>query len=215
MKRKDHLEKLIVEGLMTEEEANKLRKESKPMSLRSADRVNDSTFTRIWKFYYEKSDIELKEKEEEIRHRLVNIWRLLADVLTDRQAVLAHMQWCRDEGLEISERTAYEDLRFTKMLFGDSAKQSKAMQKAIVNEWLIWGINKAKKDGSLKAFALLIRRYNALNALEGDQSASGARPPIQIVFDSDPQTLKNQMDELRRKAEAANAKDVDFTEVSE
>lgn len=180
--------------------------------LRSANRINDSTFDRIWKFYYEKSEIELKEKEEEIRSRLVNIWGHLGDILTDRKAVAAHIKWCQDKGYRIKERTAYEDLRYARMLFGDRSKQSKAAQRAIVNEWLIWGINKAKDENSLKAFAMLIRRYNALNGLEGDQTGSSARPPIQINFNSDPETLKKKIEEMRQKAAAANAQDVDYSD---
>lgn len=187
--------------------------ESTALVLRSANRVNDSTFERIWKFYYEKTEIELKEKEEEIRTRLVNIWGHLADILTDRQAVLAHVKWCEDQGYRIKERTAYEDLRYAKMLFGDRTKQTKAAQKAMVNEWLIWGINKAKNDGSLKAFALLIRRYNALNGLEGDESGQGSRPAININFSADPEILKKQIEEMRQKAAASNAQDVEFKEV--
>src|SRR5688572_5493018 len=97
--------------------------------LRSANRINDSTFDRIWKFYYEKTDIELKEKEEEIRSRLVNIWGLLGDILTDRKAVQAHVQWCQDKGYRIKERIAYEDLRFAKMLFGDRRIQNRNAQR--------------------------------------------------------------------------------------
>lgn len=178
--------------------------------LRSANRVNDSTFERIWKFYYEKSDIELKEKEEEIRGRLINIWGLLGDILTDRQAVLAHLKWCEDQGYRIKERTAYEDLRYAKMLFGDRVKQSKAAQRAMVNEWLIKGIEKAWKDESMKAYAMLIRRYNALNGLEGDTSGAAARPPIQINFTSDPEVLKKKIEEMRQKAAAAQAQDIDY-----
>lgn len=183
--------------------------------LRSANRVNDSTFERIWKFYYEKSEIELKEKEEEIRARLSNIWGLLGDILTDRKAVMAHIRWCEDQGYRIKERTAYEDLRYAKMLFGDRAKQTKAAQRAIVNEWLIKGIEKAWKEESLKAYAMLIRRYNALNGLEGDTTGAVARPAIAINFNTDPEVLRKQIEEMRQKAAAAQAEDVPYTDVEE
>lgn len=192
-----------------------MTEKSTAVVLRSANRVNDTTFDRIWKFYYDKSDIQLKEKEEEIRGRLVNIWGLLGDILTDRQAILAHLKWCEDQGYSIKERTAYEDLRYAKMLFGDRTKQTKAAQRAMVNEWLIKGINKAWQDESLKAYAMLIRRYNAVNGLEGDQAgALQEKPAIIINFNADPETLKKQQAELRRKAEAANAKDIEHEELS-
>jgi hypothetical protein len=191
-----------------------MSEQSTAIVLRSANRVNDTTFDRIWKFYYEKSDIELKEKEEEIRTRLVNIWGYLSDILTDRQAVQAHVKWCEDMGYRIKERQAYEDLRYAKMLFGDRTKQTREAQRAMVNEWLIWGIKKAKEDQSLKAYALLIMRYNALNNLEGDQAGQRAeKPAITINFSADPEVLKKQQEELRRRSEAANATDITHEEV--
>jgi hypothetical protein len=170
--------------------------------LRSANRVNDSTFERIYKFYYEKSEILLKEKEEEIRNRLVNIWSLLADILTDRKAVLAHVKWCADQGYNIKERMAYEDLRYARALFGDSRKQSKEAQRAVVSEWLMWGIEFAKQQKDLYNMHLLIKRYNVLNGLEGDQSTVPVdRPAIVMNFNSDPETLRKQIEEMRKAAE--------------
>jgi hypothetical protein len=204
---------------------------TKALAVRSANRITDSTFDRIWKFYFEKTDIELKEKEEEIRQRLVNIWDLLGDILTDRKAVAAHVKWCEDKGYKVKERVAYEDLRYAKMLFGDRRLQSKSAQRAIMSELLMNRINARLKNRKLDQGAYivegeikgdvddevllkLIKEYNELNGLKDlDASSSSSRPAININFNSDPETLKKQIDELRRKAEAANAQDIQHKEV--
>lgn len=182
--------------------------ENNALVIRSANRVNDTTFDRIWKFYYDKSDIQLKEKEEEIRRRLINIWSLLGDILTDRKAVLAHVKWCRDKGYKISEKYAYEDLRTAKMLFGDRRIQDKAAKRAIVSDWLIKGIKYAWDHKDMDNYQRLIRRYNVLNGLEGDKDQLPSdRPAIAVIFNADPETLKKQADEMRRKSLEANAQD--------
>jgi hypothetical protein len=193
--------------------------------VRSANRVNDSTFERIWKFYYEKTDIELKEKEEEIRKRLTNIWALLGDILTDRKAVQAHIQWCQDNGYRIKERMAYEDLRYAKKLFGDRRLQTKSAQRAIMSELLLNRINRLIKYkdpdtgeihdvGDDEVLVKLIKEYNELNGLKDNNTmASAERVVVNLNFNSDPEKLKEQIAEMRRRAESANAQDADFKEV--
>lgn len=183
--------------------------------LRSADRINDSTFERIWKFYYDpKNSIELKPKEEEIRKRLINIWGHLADILTDRKAVLAHMKWCEEQGYSVKEWIAYEDLKHAKMLFGDRNKQSKAAQRAISSEILLNSIHACVKAKKHMSAARLIKEYNELNDLKNHENKDPREwKPITIIFDADPETLKKQLAELRKRAQAANA--VDITPESE
>ncbi|HMG92607.1 MAG TPA: hypothetical protein VK589_21265 [Chryseolinea sp.] len=178
--------------------------------LRSADRINDSTFERIWKFYYDpKNSITLKPKEEEIRQRLINIWGHLADILTDRKAVLAHIKWCEENGYSVKESIAYEDLKHAKMLFGDRNKQSKAAQRAISSEILLNAIREAVKKRKHMSAARLIKEYNELNDLKNHSNTDAKDwKPATIIFDADPETLKKQMNELRKKAQAANAIDI-------
>ena len=180
------------------------------LALRSANRATDSTFDRLWKYYYDKHAVQLSEKEEEIRKRLVNIWDLLSDILTDRQAIRAHVQWCEDNGYHITERWAQEDLRLAKMLFGDRKVQIKSAKRAITGEWLMKAIQYAWEKKDLDSYANLILRYNKLFGLESDTDSESIaeRQAIQITFSSDPETLKKEMQDLRRKAESANAQDV-------
>jgi len=189
---------------------------SQQIVLRSADRVNDPTFERIWKYYYDQKDaIALKPKEEEIRKRLENIWGHLADILTDRQAVMAHMKWCEDQGYSVRETVAYEDLKYCKMLFGDRRKQTKASLRAISNDILINAINKAKRQGKLMSLARLIKEYNELNDLKNHTDENGDHwRPTTIIFNSDPETLRKQTEELRKRADQAN-NTIDITPADE
>jgi len=187
-----------------------MSEEKTELPIRWADRVDDTTFERIWKFYYDnKASIALKPKEEDMRLRIINIWSLLADILTDRKAVLAHIQWCKDQGIDIKEATAYEDLKAAKMMFGDRNKQSKAAQRAISSEILLNMIKQTKDKNKHMSAARLIKEYNELNDLKNHEDSDlNSWRPITIIFNADPETLKKQAAELRRKAEAANATDI-------
>jgi len=177
-------------------------------ALREAKRLNDSGFARIWKFYFEpKKNIALSEFEEEVRKRLNNAWLLLTGkVLNDRKAVLAHTLWCKQNFMEISERTAYDDVRRAKMLFGDPRMSTSIFEKKRMSEILLDQIemlrtiqdtgNTADKIEAAKSINSLARRYNAVNGLEDDIKTQLPRAPITIVFNSDPEVLKKQAQEL-------------------
>lgn len=183
--------------------------------LRSANRVNDDTFERIWKYYYDpKNSIDLKPKEEEIRKRIINIWGHLGDILTDRKAVLAHIKWCEEQGYSVKEWIAYEDLRYAKMLFGDRNKQTKAWKRAVSSDILLNAIAECKKSKKHMSLARLVKEYNELNDLKNHENKDPREwKPITIIFDADPETLKKQLTELRKRAQSANA--VDITPESE
>jgi len=189
---------------------SRMKNETSALILRSADRVNDTTFERIWKFYYDnKNSITLKPKEEEIRTRLINIWGHLADILTDRKAVLAHMKWCEENGYSVKESIAYEDLKYAKMLFGDRNKQSKAAQRAISSEILLNAIHDCVKKKKHMSAARLIKEYNELNDLKNHANTDPKEwKPINISFSGDPETLKKQLAELRKRAQDQNAVDI-------
>ena len=188
--------------------------QSKSLALREAKRIRDSAFDKIWKYYYEpKKNIELSEHEEEIRLRLNNVWQLITGrVLNDRKAVLAHTQWCKDNYMQISERTAYDDLRRTKFLFGDPRQNMATFEKARISSILLDLIETAKstveKCTAMGEYELaakhndsaarLIRRYNAVNGIEQDPKTQLPRPPIVINFNADKETLMQQAAELMK-----------------
>jgi len=177
-------------------------------ALREAKRVNESSFSRIWKFYYEpQKAVALTDFEEEVRKRLNNVWLLLTGkILNDRKAVLAHVTWCKENFMEISERTAYDDVRRAKALFGDPTRSAAAFEKKRISEILLDQIEAMKtvqesgstmdKIEAAKAINALTRRYNAVNGLEEDLNTKVPRAPITINFNADPEVLKQQAKEL-------------------
>lgn len=183
---------------------------SQALIVRSANRVNETTFERIWKFYFDKGKIELSEKEEEIRARLLNVWDLITgQILTDRKAVLAHIKWCEDHGYKIKERIAYEDLRYSKKLFGDRKNSNKERERTIIAEILFNAMAIALEKKDLDSLAKLTRRYTAVTGLELHVGKDvETQEPIPIKFVGDPEALKLQIAEARRKVEALHAQDI-------
>jgi len=173
---------------------------SKQFNLREAKRLNDTSFDRLWRYYYDVNrEVVLTEKEEQIRRRLSNVWDLLTGkILNDKKAVKAHIQWCLDNVIEISERTAYDDLKRAKQLFGDPRVNAPAFEKVRISTILLDLIEVAKDAGDLDNAQKLIRRYNAVNGLEDDIKIHTPRPAITINFNSDEETLKRQADELMK-----------------
>jgi tetratricopeptide (TPR) repeat protein len=199
--------------------------QSKALALREAKRIGDTDFSKLWRYYYEtKKEIQLDERTEEMRKRLANIWQLLTGrVLNDRKAVQAHVIWCRDNYLRITERTAHDDLRRAKMLYGDPSQSMAIFEKARISAVLLSLIEKAKELGekcsdegmydiAAKHFdsaSKLIRRYNAVNGIETDLKSQVPRAPIVINFNADPETLKKQASDLMQGV----AQDIDFDDL--
>jgi hypothetical protein len=187
--------------------------ETAAVALREARRITDKFFNVLWKYYYEpQKNVQLTDFEEEMRKRLSNVWNLLTSkVLNDRKAVLAHTQWCKDNYMQISERTAYDDVRRSKMLFGDPRVNTPIFEKARISNIILELIEEAKRIGDLENAGRLIRRYNAVNGLEDDLKTNIPRPPITIVFSGDEETLKKQAAELMQGV----AVDTDYEDITE
>lgn len=185
-----------------------LARTDQQLMLREARRINDSHFDKLWKYLYEpKKSVVLTDFEEEMRRRLHNVWQLLTgDILNDRKAVLAHTTWCKDNCMTITERTAYDDVRRAKMLFGDPRQSTAIFEKARISAILLDQIKSMKEIGqtgttidkieAAKAINALTRRYNAVNGLEEDIKTQLPRPAITINFNADPETLKKQAADL-------------------
>jgi hypothetical protein len=190
------------------------------LTLREAKLIKDSAFDHIWKFLYDpKKPVELTDHEEDMLRRLSNTWDLLTGkVLNDRKAVKAHMQWCKDNFMQISERTAYDDIRRAKALYGDPRLSTAVFEKARISAVLLEQIEMMKsisdtgstidKIEAAKAINQLTRRFNAVNGLEDDIKTQLPRPAITINFNSDEATLKAQADELMKGVTI----DVEYTE---
>lgn len=179
-------------------------------ALREAKLIKDSHFARLWKYLYEPHKlVELTDFEEDMRKRLANVWQLLTGkILNDRKAVLAHITWCRDNCIDIAERTAYDDLRRAKALYGDPRVNAAVFEKQRISTILLEQLEQMKivqetgnsidKIEAAKAINQLTRRYNAVNGLEDAIKTQIPREAHTIIFNADPDTLKEQAKELMK-----------------
>lgn len=176
---------------------------------RSANRTEDTTFDRIWKYYFdEKNWIQLKRSEEVIRQRWELAWQMLCGEMLSNRLVAIRIS----KKFGISVRQGYEDVKNAITLFGsDPRKATKEAKREIVSEWIRKAIKKADAAGDLESLSRLFIRYNKLHGLE-DHSDQGIAELLQklkphiIEFNADPETLEKQAQEL--------IQDVEFEDVT-
>ncbi|NVJ47292.1 MAG: hypothetical protein HWE07_09195 [Cytophagia bacterium] len=182
--------------------------------MRSADRREDTNFDKIWRWYYEPAEIELNGEQEKLRLRWDHIWKLMGNFLSPTQIIKKQVK----EYPDITERTAWMDLRNAKALFGDPTNQNRMAERLRLNEWIIKGLETAFLDGDLKSYARLIDQYRKNNLLDKDESDSLAdllkyfQPHTFVLTDKGPDELKKEADELMKDVPAVDA---DYTIVSE
>ncbi len=178
---------------------------------REAKKKGDTTFDRIFKYYFEKKkSIKLTDKEEAIRNRWYFAWQLLCNAYTRNQVALA-----LKKKFELkSEKTGFNDVDSAMRLFSDPKNGDKQAKKAISEELILKGIKKAWDTENLDAYERLITRFNKVNGLENEENPIGdwmkRQKPIAIVFSSDENVLKKQADDLMRGIE-----DITFEDVTE
>lgn len=169
---------------------------------REAKRVEDTTYERIWKYYFHKdTEIVLSDCEEEIRQRWQEAWRLRCDILTKAETVQKLV-----ETYGGSVRRAYYDIAHAESLFGDPQIGNKAAQKAILTEILTKALKSAY---DLKQFDIVEKisgRISKINGLEEKDNNFLSEmvkkmKPHTIVFSADPETLKKQAEALMEDVE--------------
>lgn len=177
--------------------------------LREAKKTADTTFDRIYKYYFGKKAVELSEKQEAIRDRWEKAYAMLCDMKTPRKvAAMLHKLY------GVDPRTGYNDIRNSMMLFGDPQIGMKSAKRAITNEWITKGIEKAWKDDDMQSYDRLISRYININGISSDQDNPIADllrklKPTKIEFSlEDPDKLKKEADKLMRDVE-----DIDHEEI--
>lgn len=180
----------------------------------SLRRKADTTFDRVWKFYFQKKNgIKLKPSEEAQRERWETAWKMLCGYYTRSQIVtfLARQH-------KITERLAYQDIDHSMRLFGDPKKGEKLAKMAIVNEWIIKGIKKAWDAEDMAAYERLIGKYSKVNGLDVDNENVVAdmlaqQKPTMIVFTTDTETLKKQAANLMEGTDQTD--DIDYIDVED
>lgn len=170
---------------------------------RSMAKTADTLFDRVWKFYYqEKAAVILTDQEEKIRERWEAAWQILGGFTTKAQAVKA-----LTKKFKISKRQAYFDLQNAENLFGgDPREANKKAKREIVASWIIKALHKTWREGNMDAHAKLLIRYSKLFGLENQNDDDIAdlmkkRQPTIVVFNTDPETLKKQAEELMKGVE--------------
>jgi len=179
---------------------------------REARKTNDSTFDRIYKFYFGKVRVELTPGEERIKDRWDQCFKLLCSMHSERKVVqLLQKQF------DITISVAYNDVRNTKLLFGDTKNVDREFKRKISEEWTLWGIKEAKKTKNLEALDKLVGKFNKINGLEVENDNQYADmvkklTPTALIFTT-------SMDELKREAASLLEKipsvDTEFEDVSD
>ncbi|MCO6367848.1 hypothetical protein GBO34_00785 [Roseivirga pacifica] len=182
--------------------------------LRQADRREDTNFDKIYRWYIGEGEVELNNEQQKLRKRWENIWRLFGGYNTPTKIVRKHKRVFS----EISERTAWQDLRNAKALFGDPSLQNRAAERQRLNIILLRAMKKAEKDRDWKALARLTDQYRKNNLLDKDDNGGIEDllehfKPHQFVFSNkDPEELKREAEELMKDVPAVDA---EFTIVSD
>jgi len=185
-------------------------KSQKSKMRRQAGRVSDSTFERIYKYYFDRRPIKLHPSEEKIRERWDTAWRLMTKFNT-RANVVRKLT----EEFSVHRQTAYNDIKSALKLFGDPEDQLKAAHKSLLHEYIVKGLKKAYKSDDLKAYEKMLLRYARLHGLDKDVSGVdySKLQPVTIVFGSNEEDLKKQADDLM--SDVPNTEDVNFEVVDE
>lgn len=180
---------------------------------RLAKRTDDSTFDRIYKYFFTpKKRVELTPKENEQKERWEHIWHLLCgEMLTDRQAVLMH----KEKYNHLDERTCYKDLFNSRKLFGNARNGTKEQKRAMLNEWLTRMIQKADAAGDFKAAEKLILRYSRVNGLDATENPMDwkDRNPVPVIITADAAVLEQLAKDLMK--DVPDIKDVSYEDVTD
>lgn len=180
---------------------------------RAAKRAGDTTFDRIYKFYYDKQRIELTFTERKIKTRWANIWKLMGDMFTTTETIKAHMK-----AFKVAESVAYEDMRQAKLLFGDPGAQVDKARKAIFSDFLLKAMRKAEQQGDLLAcerFALRYARLHGLDSKEDDELAKLIKQmkPHTIIISGSTTSQQQEADDLMK--DVPEVVDVDYDELAD
>jgi hypothetical protein len=181
---------------------------------REARKTEDTTFDRIWKFYYSKhTSIALNEKEERIRKRWEFAWKCLSSMFTKTE--IANRLMKEFEGL--SFRQAFVDIDNSKLLFGDPQDQVKKANKSLAVEWLIKAARKAYKNEDYGIMEKLVGRISKIsgweNQDEGFADLIKKLKPTTIIFSASEEVLKKQAEQLI--ADQDQTQDIEFEDIED
>lgn len=178
---------------------------------REAKKTADSTFDRIYKYFFNsKTRIELTVEEQRISERWERAWLFLCRHRTRKQVADLLM---RQFG--IGRSIAYDDIANAMRLYEDPKEDVKRAKRAIAEDAILKGMDKAWKSGKEELRLKWVEKYIALHQLDKEEGASMSDlidkfKPHQIVIVSSVESLADQA----RKAQDELAEDVDYKIVS-
>lgn len=165
-----------------------------PIHLR---RTKDRTFDRIWKYYYMTGNqVILTKKQEAIRERWEYAWHMDLTLLGKWKIAKRLIK-----KFGIGQTQAFKDVKMARMLFSDPTTKNKDAKAAIMSHLLEQMIRKAVAKQDFKAAEKLILRYDKINGLSANEEnplieMMKKQRPVAIIFDTNPETLRKQGDEM-------------------
>lgn len=188
--------------------------ESLPNTLppREARKTADSTFDRIYKSCFGKIRVELNEKETRIKARWEMCFELLCNMQTERE-VLKMLQ----TKFKIGQHMAYNDIKNTKLLFGDRRNTDKEFKRKQSEEWTLWALSEAKKTNNLEAVDKFLGKFNKINGLDIENDIEYADmvkklTPTALVFTITVDKLKEEADSLM---DNIPSQDIEFEDITD
>jgi hypothetical protein len=165
---------------------------------REAKKSTDSEFDRIYKYFHSKSRIELTAGEQQVMERWEKAWFLLLRNRTRNQTsqILVKL-------FNISRSTAYDDVRNAMNLFSDPREDMKAAKRAIAEDNLLKGAEKAWKTGNLEMHLKYMDKYAEINGLKEEGGENNLADllknfkPQQIIMNFKVEDLKAEAEKMR------------------
>jgi hypothetical protein len=141
-----------------------ISREEREDMVRKAARKGKSTYQCL-QIYYMKGPkaIELTGSQEETRTRITTIHAMLLDA----QASLQIVQQIKIT-FNVSEATAWNDLRMARKIFGDINKADKDGQRAILYELTMETFRLAKQEGDIKGMNAAMNNLTKLGGHDRD-----------------------------------------------
>lgn len=165
---------------------------------REAKKANDSTFDRIYKYFHSKSKLELTAEEQEVMTRWEKAWLLLCRHRT-RNAVADILM----KLFNVGKSTAYDDVRNAMNLFSDPREDMKAAKRAIAEDAILKGADKAWKTGDLKMHKEYMKEYAEINGLKEESNDNSLAElvkklkPTQILINFKKEDAEEEAERLR------------------
>jgi hypothetical protein len=179
---------------------------------REAKKTNDTTFDRIYKYFFNsKTRIELSEEERQMSERWERAWLFLCRHRTRKQVAELLMRQ-----FKIGKSIAYDDVKNSMRLFGEPQEGMKNAKRAIAEDAILKGMDKAWKSGDLKLHEKYVQSYIDLNGLQTEDTASiedlmKRLRPHQVVIVSNMDQLKTEISKLQEDL----IQDIDHEEINE